>query len=180
MQLNIGVIACSWGLKVVTSDFKKFYVTISCHEGPNYPPYSIVYIYHFLPKTFSPRFPPSLLLLLISLRQTIQIPANNQLTFIFLITPFQISFPAKNATHANPPHTPIKRPKYPLPAPRNIINYSQNGQYTRHTANPSRTSVIVEKCSPLSSARHSKMASVNLIPNGFLIFVPGLCRQHNE
>ena len=31
MQLKIGVLACSWGLKVVTSDFKKFSVTISCH-----------------------------------------------------------------------------------------------------------------------------------------------------
>ena len=34
VQLNIGVLACSWGLKVVTSDFKKFCVTISCH-GPS-------------------------------------------------------------------------------------------------------------------------------------------------
>ena len=32
VQLNIGVLACSWGLKVVTSDFKKFCVTISCHD----------------------------------------------------------------------------------------------------------------------------------------------------
>ena len=31
LQLNIGVLACSYGLKVVFSDFQKFDVTISCH-----------------------------------------------------------------------------------------------------------------------------------------------------
>ena len=58
--------------------------------------------------------------------------SNKQSTFPK--TPYQISFPAKNATHANPLCTQnrFKRPKYPLPAPTTdttqITNYSQNGQ----------------------------------------------------
>ena len=56
----------------------------------------------------------------------------------------------KNDTQVNPPCNPnrFKHPKYPLPIPTTdttqITNYSQNGQDTRHTANPSITCVIVE------------------------------------
>ena len=78
-------------------------------------------------KNSSPPYPPSqLFLLLISLTQTIKIPTNNKL---FPPTPYQISFPVKNATHANPLRTQnrFKRPKYPPPAPTTdttqITNY---------------------------------------------------------
>ena len=71
MQLNIGVLACSWGLKVVTSDFKKFCVTISCHVPcAPYPllpllllssPSSFDFLLHSLFPVFEPLFQLSLL-----------------------------------------------------------------------------------------------------------------------
>ena len=111
--------------------------------------------------------PPSSLLLIIlptHFSHTNYPISNKQSTFD--TTSYQISFPTKNANHTTPLCTQnrFKRPKYPLPAPTTdttqITNYSQNGQYTGHTANPSIICVIVQNTSPLSSALHSKMASV--------------------
>ena len=124
----------------------KFCVTISCHDQmylPKSPFFTkslagasrlvlimSVPVYH---KLFSPPFPSSLLLLLTHFSQTNNSNSNKQSTFSFpfLKSPYQISFPAKNATHAHTPCTPnrFKQPKYPLPAPTTdttqITNYSQ-------------------------------------------------------